>query len=272
MKLQIRNVVLSTVVPVVLVAGFFPPLVRSADLTAVQVVDNSSRLDKVSYWRSAAKLLLTSDAASARTRDAEIHVKLGKGGDDAMRLIRFSAPADIRGTSVLIHEHQSAGDDIWIYLPSLKKTRRLLASNRKDSFVGTDFSYSDIVTPKTGDYNYRFLPMEDVGGVRCYVIESIPKSEQIAGDTGYSKVISWMRTDNFLRIKADFYDLSGAPYKAMRLHASREVGSNPSRVLAEKIEMRNLQTSHTTVITFTDIKVGEAKGDAMFSPQRLEGN
>jgi hypothetical protein len=67
------------------------------------------------------------------------------------RFVQFISPADISGSNILIHEHRKGNDDIWIYLPSVKKVRRLLANSKKESFMGTDFSYTDITTPKVDE-------------------------------------------------------------------------------------------------------------------------
>ena len=88
-----------------------------------------------------------------RVRESSGLTKLIPGTTDNQRLVTFNSPSDVKGTKNLLVEHSDKEDDIWIYLPALKKVRRLVASNKKDAFAGTDFSYGDIIAcqpPKYG--------------------------------------------------------------------------------------------------------------------------
>src|SRR2546423_9149621 len=89
--------------------------------------------------------------------------KLIAGTTDNMRFVNFKSPADVRGTKTLLIEHSGKDDDIWIYLPALKKVRRLVSSNKKDSFVGTDFTYEDVIGQKVEDWNHSLVKEEACG-------------------------------------------------------------------------------------------------------------
>lgn len=238
--------------------------------SAEEIVRKSSEVDKLPNWKSKNTMRLISKGSSERIRESVNYNKLDKNGHDTMRLIRFVAPADIKGTNILIHEHRDSSDDIWTYLPSIKKVRRLVAGNKKDSFIGTDFSYTDIVTPKVQDYSHTLLRKEPLNGIQCFVIESVPRTEEIKKNTGYSKTITWIRTDNFVRIKSELYDPSGALYKIMLVRSIKEVDRQRGKWLVEKVEMQNTETGHSTVITFSDIKVGEVLDNRLFLPNRLD--
>ena len=118
-------------------------------------------------------------------------------GFDNKRMTRFLEPADVKGTVSLLVEHSDKDDDIWIFLPSVKKVRRLISSNKKDSFVGTDFSYGDVIGHKVKEWTHNLLKEEDADGKPCYVIESLPKDSTIKANTGYSKRVTWIQKDNF---------------------------------------------------------------------------
>src|SRR5206468_9786935 len=117
--------------------------------------------------------------------------KLQPNGIDNRRMVRFLSPPDVKGTVTLLVEHSDTDDDIWIYLPALKKVRRLVASNKKDSFVGTDFSYGDVIGYKVEEWNHKLRGEENVAGRDCYVVESTPRSPQIAANTGCLERIAW---------------------------------------------------------------------------------
>lgn len=240
------------------------------NLPADVIVQKSSEVNKIYSWNSKTTMLLISKKGSKRIRESVNYNKLDKNGYDTMRLIRFTAPADIKGTNILIHERRDGNDNIWIYLPSMKKVRRLIAGNKKDSFVGTDFSYTDIVTPRVQDYSHTLLRRELLNGIECFVIESVPKTEKIRKNTAYTKKIAWIRTDNFVRIKSELYDLSGMLYKIMQVISIKEVNRKRGKWLVEKVEMRNIQSGHSTIITFNNIKVGETLSNKLFMPNRLD--
>lgn len=240
------------------------------DPPAEEIVRKSNEVDKIQGWSSKNTIRLISKMGSERVRESINYNMLDKNGHDTMRLIRFTAPADIKGTNILIHEHSDGSDDIWTYLPSMKKVRRLIAANKKDSFVGTDFSYADIVTPKVQDYSHTLLRRESLNGIPCFVIESIPRTEEIKKNIGYAKMVSWIRTDSFVRIKSELYDPSGMLYKIMQVNSVKEVDRQRGKWLAEKVEMRNIETGHSTIIIFNNIKVGEALNNNLFLPNRLD--
>ncbi len=125
-----------------------------------------------------------------------------------------------RAPAFLQVEHIDGDDDLWIYLPALKKSRRLVANNKKDSFVGSDFSYGDITLPKVDQYRHTLLRSEKVDGFDCYVVESMPANDTVKANSGYSKKVTWVRTDNFLETKVEYYDLAGRLLKTQQVTGS----------------------------------------------------
>lgn len=263
------NVIMRLTAPLFLFVGI-AFTVHAAETAPDEIVRRSSEADKLPCWNSSITIRLKDKNGSDRLREGSLFTKLDPNGYDARRLIRFSSPADIKGTNVLIHEHRDGNDDIWTYLPAMKKVRRLIAANKKDSFVGTDFSYYDIVTLKVQDHTHALLKREDVNGIPCFVIESVPKTEQIKKDTGYSRTITWIRTDNFVRIKAELFDVNGRLFKIMNVHAIKELDKTRNKWLVEKVQMKNMLTGHETSIEFGNIETSAAADDQLFSANRLD--
>lgn len=218
---------------------------------------------------ASATFTLTDRSGAQRVRKTSTLTKLQPNGDDNMRLVRFLAPADVKGTSTLLVEHAGADDDMWIYLPALKKVRRLAASNKKDSFVGTDFSYGDAIGHKVDDWTHRLLREEQLDGVPCLVIESEPRTPAVATDTGYSKRLTWVRTDNFVSPRVEIWDNEGKPLKRILASDIRQVGSN-GRWQAMRTEAENLQTGHRTVIELEGYKAEQNVDPGNFTPTSLD--
>ena len=159
---------------------------------------------------------------------------------------------------------------MWIYLPALKKVRRLVANNKKDSFVGSDFSYGDILVPVVDTYKHTIVKSDVLDGEDCWVIESIPVSEQIKKDYGYGKKTGWIRKSNFMEKKVEFLDAGGRPLKTMVVPEIVEVDAATHKWWALKREVNNHQTGHSTSLTFENLDTKKPVGDDYFTTRYLE--
>lgn len=203
-----------------------------------------------------------------RVRRTRALTKLQPNGSDNMRLVRFLSPSDIKGTTTLLIEHAGADDDMWIYLPALKKVRRLAASNKKDSFVGTDFSYGDAIGHKIDEWSHRLVRDEELGGIACYVIESVPLGASVKADTGYSRRLTWVRKDNFASPRVEIWDAEGQPLKRIVANDIQPAGRN-GRWQAMRTEAENLQSGHRTVIQLEGYKAEQNVDPELFTPRAL---
>jgi uncharacterized protein len=154
---------------------------------------------------------LTNKRGQQRARGTLSTTKLQANARDTMRLVRFLSPPDIAGTATLRIEHADADDNIWLSLPALKEVRRLVAANKKDSFVGTDLSYGDSIGHKVQEWHHVLGKEETIDGPACYVAESTPHSDAVREQSGDSKRVSWLRTDNFVLVRGEFWDANGTP-------------------------------------------------------------
>ena len=143
--------------------GLQPGSVRGADLTAEEIMKKNFVSTKVLDSVSDATFRLINKNGQERVRKTFGTTKLEPNGVDNMRMVRFLSPPDVKGTVTLLIEHSGKDDDIWIYLPALKKVRRLVSSNKKDSFVGTDFTYEDVIGQKVEDWNHSLVKEEACG-------------------------------------------------------------------------------------------------------------
>jgi outer membrane lipoprotein-sorting protein len=176
----------------------------------------------------------------------------------------------VHGTKTLLIEHSTADDDMWIYLPAMKKVRRLVASNKKDSFVGTDFSYGDVIGHKVEDWNHKTLRQEKVDGRDCYVVESTPKRSEVTDNTGYSKRISWIDTESYVAVRGEIYDQNGELLKRQTAQDVERVDPKNNRYQPMKLVSENVQTGHKTIIEFKHFKANVGVGDEVFAARSLE--
>lgn len=242
----------------------------AAEPTVIEIMQKNFVANKVGDSVSDATFTLVNKSGQERVRQTFGTTKLQANGSDNMRMTRFQSPADIKGTVSLLVEHADKDDDIWIYLPALKKVRRMVASNKKDSFVGTDFSYGDVIGHKVGEWQHKLLGVEVVDANPCYVIESLPKTDEIKASSGYSRRKGWIRKDNFMSVKAEFWDEAGQLLKTSSFTDIRQVDPEHGKWQAMRLQAENVQSGHKTVIQYGNFKVNQKVPDDFFTTRYME--
>lgn len=261
--------------PIVVLALVFglsmqPQNTWAAETDLTQIMQKNFVVSKVYDSMADATFTLINKTGQERVRKTFGTTKLEENGIDNMRMTRFLSPPDVKGTVSLLIEHAEKDDDIWIYLPALKKVRRLVSNNKKDSFVGTDFSYADVIGYKVGEWNYKLLKEELIEGQPCYVIEALPKSDAIKTSNGYSKRIGWLRKDNLMTVKMDFWDETGQLLKTSTYTDIQLVDKARGKWQAMRLEASNVQTGHRTVIKFDNFKANQQVKDEFFTTRYME--
>jgi uncharacterized protein len=237
---------------------------------AAAIMEKSALATKTRSSTAHARFVFTSKSGSSRTRETYNVTKLEANGLDNMRMVRFLSPPDVKGTGTLLIERSDGDDDMWVYLPALKKVRRLVASNKRDSFVGTDFSYGDVIGQKEAQWKHVILREESVDGASCWVIDSVPGDETVAQNSGYSRRRTWVRKDNFVTIKIEGWDGAGELFKRAVFSQVQAVGQDGNRWQPMHLEAENLQTGTKTIIEYEDYQAERNVSDNFFTPRYLE--
>lgn len=244
----------------------------SAPQDAAALMERNAAITRFSTSTADAEFVLEAKDGGRRVRKASMATKLQPNGTGTMRLVRFEAPADIRGTSTLLIEQAAQDDDMWVYLPAMKRVRRLVASNKKDSFIGTDFSYGDVMGHKVGDWKHTLLPAQQRDGVAHYVVESVPADPAVLANSGYAKRTTWIRKDNNATSFVETQDTGGRPYKHFVFSDIQAVDAANGKWQPMKAVGTNLQSGHTTTIVFSQFKVGQPLPDSLFSGNAMASN
>jgi hypothetical protein len=149
-------------------------------------------------------------------------------GDDEYKLIFFLSPSDVKNTAFLTYDYSdySKDDDQWLYLPALNKTKRIPASDKDSSFMGSDFTYNDMTEPNLDDYKFKILKQSYIKRktkkVPVWVIEVLPKDKNVIDETGYLKTIAYVRKDNYMITRAKFYLKKAKRVKYMDVKKNRK--------------------------------------------------
>ncbi len=191
-------------------------------------------------------------------------------GKDNKAISYFLAPANIRDTALLTYDYDGTerDDDQWLYLPALKKVRRISSSDRGDYFMGTDFTFEDIKqTPELEDYNWSLAGSEVIDGHDCWVVDGKPKSDELKKNLGYSRTRGFIRKDIDVNIRTDYWDRKGQELKHFNVTELKQVDGIWT---ATAMVMENVQTRHRTEMEFTDHKYNTNLPDRMLSERMLK--
>jgi len=191
-------------------------------------------------------------------------------GKDSRSISYFLEPANILDTALLTYDYDGVekDDDQWLYLPALRKVRRISSSDRGDYFMGTDFTFEDIKqTPELEDYYWKMTGSESVDGHDCWVVEGEPKTDALKKNLGYSKTVGYIRKDINITVRTDYWDRKGQELKHFRITELKQISGIWT---ATNMVMENIQTKHRTEMMFTDQKYNTALSDRTFSERMLK--
>jgi len=244
--------------------------VVQAQPSAEEIMKRNLLATKVGDSTASTTFRLINASGLERVRETDGDTKLIAGTTDNRRLVTFLSPSDVRGTKTLLVEHSSADDDIWIYLPAMKKVRRLVASNKRDSFAGTDFSYGDVIGHKVEEWNHKLVGQAKVDDRDCWLVESTPKRPEVADNSGYSRRLGWIDKVSYVALRGEIYDLTGQLLKKTTATKVQKVDAVKDRYQPMTLIGENVQTGHKTIIEFKNFKANVGVSDEVFTTRSLE--
>ena len=171
-------------------------------------------------------------------------------GDGDRTMFVFDRPRDVRGTAFLVHAHKNEPDEQWLYLPALKRVKRISSSKQSGSFMGSEFSYEDMGATEVEKYTHRHLRNEPCGDLECTVSERIP----VGRDSGYSRQLVWLDREELRTMQVQFFDRGGAHLKTMVAEEFEKFLDRYWR--GGKITMTNHLTGKSTVLLWSDYEFG----------------
>ena len=232
---------------------------------AAEIMNKSREMTITGSLSATLSLTITEKNNSVRTRTISMQTKSYPDGVEK-RFVRFVEPADVKGTSMLIYDNKDIADEMWIYLPALKKTRRIVSTEKGKSFMSSEFSNADMSSPTLSDFKNRHL--QNSGENNIWVVESTPVSDDKADEYGYSKKVSYISTDKYIVKKMEFYNFDNQIYKIIEIK-SVQPGANGKYIISD-MTSRNLTNGRSSEIKFSSIKMEAVIDDSVFTLQNLE--
>ena len=215
------------------------------------------------------KMILIDKSGKKRLRDLKSYSK--DFGVDEHRALFFKSPADVRNTGFLTYDYDDASkdDDQWLYLPALKKVKRIPSADKSSSFMGSDFSYFDMTDRDLEDYDFKLLKETKVRGKDAWVIEATPRNKKVVKESGYTKTIGIVRKDNYVVVRSINFMKNGKRkyFDMTKLHKQNGIWVPDEMTMTTK---KGKHTTHKTILRFNHIKVNKPLSDDLFTTRRLE--
>ena len=208
-------------------------------------------------------MTIENSRGNQRVREIKQFVKSVKNGEK--KIMFFLSPADVKNTSFMTwsYDDASKSDDQWIYLPALKKVKRISSDSKGDYFMGSDFTYDDLGDRHPMDDTHTILREEVLNGKETIVIESVPKDEEYM----YARTVTWVIKDSWIGLKKEFYDEDDDLLKILTVEQEKSFGDV---IILTKVKMHNMQKNQFTIMEFSDVQIDKGIQNNKFSERMMK--
>lgn len=253
---------LRIIIVALVIALALPALAFAEELSGKQIVEKMRDRQTSDTLIMQVKMTITDKRGDQRIRSIVNRMKDAPAGGKTV--VTFLKPDDVKGTKFLVIEHKKGDDEQMLYMPALKKVRRITSKQRSGKFMGTDFSYADLQSHDPEKGTHKRLEDQNLDGNDCYQIQSTPNDPE---DYNYSKIKYWVRKDNDIPVKAEFYDMAGALLKVLTV-TKIEKDSKGDWIVRDTL-MKNVQKNTSTRMEIQQYKSGVDIADDYFSERFL---
>ncbi|MBV2091260.1 MAG: outer membrane lipoprotein-sorting protein [Candidatus Thiodiazotropha sp. (ex Ctena orbiculata)] len=184
--------------------------------------------------------------------------------DGDKTLVVFDEPRDVKGTALLSFSHKVGDDDQWLYLPALKRVKRIASRNKSGPFMGSEFAYEDISSQEVEKYTYKFIEESEHDGIASYLLERYP----VDPNSGYTRQQMWVDKERYIPIKIDYYDRKNVLLKTLVFRGYQQYLDQYWR--ADEMFMENHQTGKSTLLTWKQYDFRSGLTDADFNKNSLK--
>ena len=215
---------------------------QSSEQKGLEIAQEADRRD-TGFDNSKASMTMILRNRQGQESVRELRVKtLEVKGDGDKSLIVFDSPFDVRGTALLTYSHKQGSDDQWLYLPAMKRVKRISSSNQSGPFMGSEFAYEDFTSQEVEKYSYNYVKDETANGQDCFVVERFPKDK----NSGYKRQKVWLDKQEYRIQKVEYYDRKNALLKTLNMANYKQYLGRYWR--PHTMTMTNHQTGKTTVL------------------------
>lgn len=248
-------------------------IANSPVLNVEDIVDGIDSLPEPNTSSMTLKMELVDNRGNTRVREMRSYSKVL--ADKDMMAMYFDSPSNVRDTAYLSHdfEDDSVDDDSWLYLPAMRRTKRVSGRSEADAFMGSDFSYADINGIDIDHWDFSLVEESVlIDGVDCWVLDAVPSQaryKETVKETGYKKRRVWVRKDNFFVIRAELTQTKSKKVKYLKIEGLKEIDGFWIADTIRMITTKGGDVLHESRMHFTDIKLNVALNDDLFSEFQL---
>jgi outer membrane lipoprotein-sorting protein len=207
-------------------------------------------------------MLIASSPDNVISREMrQMVLEVADDGDKSIMV--FDRPRDLKGTAILTYTHKTDADEQWLYLPALKRVKRISSADKSGPFMGSEFAYEDLSSQEVEKYSYKYLRDETINGEPCFVVERIPTDE----NSGYTRQVTWVDQSEYRLQRVDYYDRKNTLLKTMTPVAYQQYLDQYWR--PAELVMTNHQTGKSTTLRFGNYKFRTGLQDSDFTPSAL---
>lgn len=255
---------------VTLFLNFMIPSFGQQSMSAKELMLKSQENGKFNGLETISTLKIIDKKGRERIRKTYMASKTFNKGTLEKRYIRFLEPPDVKGTGILIFDFDEKSDEMWIYLPALRKIRRIVSSEKSKSFMGSEFTNGDMMVSNLDDYNYKLQGTKEVNGTLCDVVVRIPVNQKIAEEYGYAREVLLLGQKDHMLRKAQYYDLDNELLKELTAGNIREIDPANHKYMAMDMRVVNHQNGRSSVLKMEKVKLNNSLKNELFTPEFLE--
>ena len=209
------------------------------------------------------KMVLRNRSGKESVRNVRVKT-LEVTGDGDKSLSIFDEPADVKGTASLTWSHSQKPDEQWLYLPALKRVKRISSKNKSGPFMGSEFAFEDIGSQEVDKYTYKYLRDETLEGADTFVLERYPTDK----NSGYTKQVAWIEKERYIALKVEYYDRKGALLKTLNASGFEQFLDKHWR--PTQMDMVNHQSGKSTTLRFENYAFKTGLSDRDFAKNALK--
>jgi len=269
-KKLVANIISIAVFSTLFSSGFV--LTKKAyALTGREIMEKVNARDTGDRTISEMEMILINKKGKKRVRKLKTY-GLEKG-QDSLSLMFFLSPADVRNTGFLTFDYDESGkdDDQWLFLPALRKTKRIAAGDKSGRFMGSDLNYSDLTSPDLDLYKYTLMKETEVKGHKVWQIKSVPKTKAEAKKSGYSKSVVFIRQDNLVMIRAVRWVYKKKRNKYLDVRKLEKIDGIWVSTELHVTTKSGKKTLHKTILKQNNIRFNQdVVNEELFTIRRLE--
>ena len=247
-----------------------PGAVQADEVTGRQVMDLEDARDDGDRSVQDLKMLLIDKNGSQRKRT--IRSFRMDVGPDTHSIMFFLHPADVKDTGFLTYDYEEfeKDDDQWLYLPALKKTKRIASGDKSGSFMGSDFTYADMTDRNLDNYDYELLKEDELNGVPVWIVQAVPNTDKEIDETGYTKQIVFVRQDNHVMVRAKSWLKKGGRQKYFDVKKLEKIDGIWTQTEMHMTTKKGKKTLHKTILVSDNVRYNQPMDESQFSVRQLE--